>query len=159
MSKRREGRETAVQYLYQLEIHGDRAADLHTDFWNFLETKPSVREFATSLIAGVNAHIADVDDRIRKYALNFEIGRLAAVDRNVLRLAIYEMLYCMETPPVVAINEALEIAKKFGGEDSARFVNAILDKVRTELTRPLREASKRHAAQPPPPAATPQPGA
>ena len=141
MSKRREGREAAVQYLYQLEVHGDRAADLHVDFWNLREAKTSVRDFASNLIAGVNAHIADVDERIKKYAINFEIGRLAAVDRNILRLAIYEMLYCMETPPIVAINEALEIAKKFGGEDSARFINGILDKVKGELTRPLREAS------------------
>ena len=141
MSKRREGREAAVQYLYQLEVHGDRTADLHADFWKLRESKESVRDFANNLIAGVNAHIADVDDRIKKYAINFEIGRLAAVDRNILRLAIYEMLYCMETPPIVAINEALEIAKKFGGEDSARFINGILDKVKGELTRPLREAS------------------
>ena len=159
MSKRREGREAAVQYLYQLEIHGDRAADLHADFWNFRESKPAVREFANSLIAGVNAHITEVDGRITKYALNFEIGRLAAVDRNILRLAIYEMLYCMETPPIVAINEALEIAKKFGGEDSARFVNGILDKVKSELTRPLREASRPDAMQPAPPASKPQTGA
>ncbi|MEQ1853291.1 MAG: transcription antitermination factor NusB [Chthoniobacteraceae bacterium] len=142
MSKRREGREAAIQYLYQLEIHGDRAADLTADFWNMCEAKPAVREYANNLIAGVNAHIADVDERIKKYAINFEIGRLAAVDRNILRLAIYEMLYCMETPPIVAINEALEIAKKFGGEDSARFVNGILDKVKGELTRPLREAAR-----------------
>ena len=141
MSKRREGREAAVQYLYKLEVHGDRTADLHKDFWNLREAKASVRDFANNLIAGVNAHITDVDDRIKKYAINFEIGRLAAVDRNILRLAIYEMLYCMETPPIVAINEALEIAKKYGGEDSARFVNGILDKVKGELTRSLREAS------------------
>ena len=141
MSKRREGREAAIQYLYQLEVHGDRTADLHKDFWNLREAKASVRDFANNLIAGVNAHITDVDDRIKKYVINFEIGRLAAVDRNILRLAIYEMLYCMETPPIVAINEALEIAKKYGGEDSARFVNGILDKVKGELTRSLRDAS------------------
>ena len=141
MSKRREGREAAVQYLYKLEVHGDRTADLHTDFWNLREAKASVRDFANNLIAGVNAHITEVDDRIKKYAINFEIGRLAAVDRNILRLAIYEMLYCMETPPIVAINEALEIAKKYGGEDSSRFVNGILDKVKGELTRSLRDAS------------------
>ena len=141
MSKRREGREAAVQYLYQLDIHDDRVADLRTEFWTLRDSNPKVREFAEQLIAGVNAHLAEVDERIKKYALNFEIGRLAAVDRNILRLAIYEMLYCMETPPIVALNEALEIAKKFGGEDSARFINGILDKVKGELTRSLREAS------------------
>jgi len=140
MSKRREGREAAVQYLYQLEIHGDRKADLLVDFWNLREAKAPVRDFANNLIAGVIAHLDEVDALISKYLQNFEIGRLAAVDRNVLRLAIHEMFHCMETPPVVAINEAIELAKKFGGEDSGRFVNGILDKVKGELTRPLRTA-------------------
>ena len=146
MSKRREGREAAVQFLYQQDIHGDRATDLRKDFWAFRETKSSVREYAETLIAGVNAQLADVDARIVKYVENFGIARLAAVDRNILRLAIYEMFHCMETPPVVAINEAIEIARKFGGEDSSRFVNGVLDKIKGELTRPLREA------------ATPRPG-
>ncbi|MEO6786928.1 MAG: transcription antitermination factor NusB [Chthoniobacteraceae bacterium] len=140
MSKRREGREAAVQFLYQQDIHGDRAADLRTDFWNFREAKASVREYADNLIAGVNANLAGVDARIVKTVENFGIERLAAVDRNILRLAIYEMFHCMETPPVVAINEAIEIARKFGGEDSSRFVNGVLDKIKGELTRPLREA-------------------
>jgi N utilization substance protein B len=140
MSKRREGREAAVQYLYQLEIHGDRKADLLVDFWNLREAKAPVRDYANNLIGGVIAHLDEVDALIIKYLQNFEIGRLAAVDRNVLRLAIHEMFHCMETPPVVAINEAIEIAKKFGGEDSGRFVNGILDKVKGELTRPLRTA-------------------
>ena len=141
MSKRREGREAAVQYLYQQDIHGDHTTDLRADFWAFREAKPSVREYAENLIAGVNAQRADVNARIVKYVENFGIERLAAVDRNILRLAIYEMFYCLETPPVVAINEAIEIARKFGGEDSSRFVNGVLDKIKGELTRPLREAS------------------
>lgn len=141
MSKRREGREAAVQYLYQQDIHGDHVTDLRADFWRFREAKTSVREYAENLIAGVNSNLASVDRRIVKYVENFGIERLAAVDRNILRLAIYEMFHCMETPPVVAINEAIEIARKFGGEDSSRFVNGVLDKIKGELTRPLREAS------------------
>ena len=141
MSKRREGREAAVQYLYQLEAHGDRVTDLRADFWTLRESNPKVRAFAEQLVEGVNACLPEIDERISKYAHNFELRRLAAVDRNVLRLAIYEMLHCMETPPIVAINEAIEIARKFGGEDSSKFVNGILDKVKCELTRPLREAT------------------
>ena len=141
MSKRREGREAAVQYLYQQDIHGDHTTDLRADFWAFREAKTSVREYAENLIAGVNTNLAGVDARIVKYVENFGIERLAAVDRNILRLAIYEMFHCMETPPVVAINEAIEIARKFGGEDSSRFVNGVLDKIKGELTRPLREAA------------------
>ncbi len=140
MSKRREGREAAIQFLYQQDIHGDRATDLRKDFWAFREARNSVREFAENLINGVNAHLAEVDGRITKYTENFTIDRLATVDRNILRLAIFEMLHCMETPPVVAISEAIELAKKFGGEDSSRFVNGVLDKFKGELTRPLREA-------------------
>jgi N utilization substance protein B len=149
MSKRREGREAAVQYLYQIEAHGDRTTDLRTEFWTLRESSPKVRAFAEQLVAGVNACLPEVDALISKYAHNFEIGRLAAVDRNVLRLAIHEMLHCMETPPIVAINEAIEIARKFGGEDSSKFVNGILDKVKGELTRPLREASRASKLQPP----------
>jgi N utilization substance protein B len=141
MSKRREGREAAVQFLYQQDIHGDHTSDLSKDFWAFREAKTSVREYAETLIAGVNANLAGVDARIVKFVENFGIARLAAVDRNILRLAIYEMFHCMETPPVVAINEAIEIARKFGGEDSSRFVNGVLDKIKGELTRPLREAA------------------
>src|SRR5437867_3954700 len=81
-----------------------------------------------------------MEERIRRYAENYEFRRIAAVDRNVLRLAIYEMLFRDDIPPVVSINEAIELAKKFGGAESGRFVNGILDRVRKELTRPAREA-------------------
>ena len=112
------------------------------DFWEFLPTKPRVREFAQPLIDGMNAHLEEIDERIRRYAENYEFRRIATVDRNVLRLAIYEMLYRDDIPPVVSINEAIELAKKFGGAESGRFVNGILDQVRKELTRSAREAVK-----------------
>jgi N utilization substance protein B len=82
----------------------------------------------------------ELDDRIRKYAQNFLLERLNVVDRNILRLAIFEMFHNLEVPPIVAINEAIEIAKRLGGQDSGKFVNGVLDKVKLELTRPLREA-------------------
>jgi N utilization substance protein B len=84
-------------------------------------------------------HLPEIDDRIRKYCENYEFRRISAVDRNVLRLAIYEMLYRDDIPPVVSINEAIELAKTFGGADSGRFVNGILDRVRKDLNRPARE--------------------
>jgi transcription antitermination protein NusB len=140
MSKRREGREAAVQYLYQLDIHGDPAADLRADFWRLREGSDKVRAFADALIKGVLDHLTELDERIRKYAQNFALERLTVVDRNILRLAIFEMFYNLEVPPVVAINEAIELAKRLGGQDSGKFVNGVLDKVKMELTRPLREA-------------------
>jgi N utilization substance protein B len=140
MSKRREGREAAVQYLYQLDIHGDATADLRADFWALREGADKVRAFAEALVNGVLLHLKEVDQRISKYAQNFVIERLTVVDRNILRLAIFEMFYNLEVPPIVAINEAIEIAKRLGGQDSGKFVNGVLDKVKTELTRPLRDA-------------------
>jgi N utilization substance protein B len=85
------------------------------------------------------AHLPEIDERIRKYAENYKLNRISAVDRNVLRLAIYEMLYRDDIPPVVSINEAIELAKTFGGAESGKFVNGILDRVRKDLNRPARE--------------------
>ncbi len=82
----------------------------------------------------------EIDERIKKYAANYELHRIAAVDRNILRVAIYEMLFCPDIAPVIAINEAIEIAKRFGTEKSGGFVNGILDRVKGELNRPAREA-------------------
>ncbi len=99
-----------------------------------------MREFAQPLIDGMIAHLPEIDERIKRYCDNYDIRRISAVDRNVLRLAIYEMLYREDIPPVVSINEAIELAKMFGGADSGRFVNGILDRVKDDLSRPLREA-------------------
>ena len=140
MSKRRDGREAAVQYLYQLDIHGDLRLDLSEDFWSIRESSAGVRDFAKSLIAGVQEHRVEVDERIAKVAQNFSFDRLNTVDRNILRLAVYEMFFNLDVPPVVAINEAIEVAKAFGGEDSGKFVNGILDKIKLDVTRPLRDA-------------------
>lgn len=140
MSKRRDGREAAVQYLYQLDIHGEPSADLRTDFWEVREASAAVKEFTNSLIAGYMTKAVEVDAILKRYLRNFELVRLNTVDRNILRLAIFEMFHRLETPPIVAINEAIDLAKKFGGEDSGKFVNGVLDQVKTELTRPLRDA-------------------
>jgi N utilization substance protein B len=91
------------------------------------------------------AHLPEIDERIRRYCENYEFRRISVVDRNVLRLAIYEMLFRDDIPPVVSINEAIELAKTFGGAESGRFVNGILDRVRKDLDRPAREAVKRQS--------------
>ncbi len=111
------------------------------DFWDFCPATPRVREFAQPLIEGMVTHLDDVDERIKRYCENYDFHRISPVDRNILRLAIYEMLYRDDIPPVVSIDEAIELAKTFGGGDSGRFVNGILDRVKNDLTRPLREAS------------------
>ena len=98
----------------------------------------AMRVFADPLIRGTLEHRDEADEVIKKHAKNWELHRIAAVDRNILRLAIYEMLHRDDIPPVVSINEAVDIAKKFSTQDSGKFVNGILDKVKSELMRPAR---------------------
>ena len=97
-----------------------------------------VRLFADPLIRGALEHREEADTLIRQYAVNWELHRIAAVDRNILRLAIYEMLHRLDIPPIVSINEAVDLAKKFSTQDSGKFVNGILDKVKSNLMRPAR---------------------
>ena len=145
MGKRREGREAAVQFLYQFEMNRQPVSGLLADFWKLrsgagkAEPSARTRAFTEELVHGVTAHLAEIDALIGKFAANYELHRIAAVDRNILRLGIYEMLHSPDVPPIVTINEAIEIAKKFGSEESNRFVNGILDRVRTELNRPSRD--------------------
>ena len=135
MGKRRKAREAAIQYHFWRDLQRGGGPEKIEDFWEFCPAKPRVREFAQPLIEGMVAHLPEIDERIRRYCENYEFRRISAVDRNVLRLAIYD-----DIPPVVSINEAIELAKTYGGGDSGRFVNGILDHVRKDLDRPAREA-------------------
>src|SRR4029450_4819353 len=140
MGKRRRGREAAIQYHFWRDLQRGEGREKIDDFWEFCPATTRVREFAQPLIEGMVAHLPEIDEQIRRYCENYEFRRISAVDRNVLRLAIYEMLYRDDIPPVVSINEAIELAKTFGGGGSRRFVNGILDRVKNDLTRPLRAA-------------------
>ena len=147
MGKRREGREAAVQFLYQIDLNGDKTPGDTEAFWA-LHSGPGksavtakTRTFTEQLVAGVLAHRDEIDERIKKYTANYELHRLAAVDRNILRMAIFEMLHAPDVAPVIIINEAIEIAKKFGGDKSGGFVNGVLDRIKQELGRPSREAA------------------
>ncbi len=163
MGKRREARERAVQFLFQHDINPPEDLDAALEqFWETqraaaiaeekggatwgqpAELPPptaeeaAVRLFADPLIRGSLQHREESDELIKKHAINWELHRIAAVDRNILRLAIFEMLHRDDIPPVVSINEAVDIAKKFSTQDSGKFVNGILDKVKGELLRPAR---------------------
>ena len=143
MGKRREGREAAVQFLFQCDANPEALSENRDVFWGLCDKSGAgVRQFAEALVAGVLEHRDEIDQRIKVCVANYELNRIAMVDRNILRLAIYEMLYCDETPPVVSINEAIEIAKRYGSEESGRFVNGVLDRIRSELPRPAREPRK-----------------
>ncbi len=144
MGKRREGREAAVQYLYQVDLSGE--APVNADnFWKLragpsqAAPAPKTRTFAEQLAQGVLAHLEEIDGYIKKYTANYEIERLAAVDRNILRVATYELLHSLDVAPVIIIDEAIEIAKKFGSDKSGGFVNGILDRIKKEVGRPARE--------------------
>jgi N utilization substance protein B len=139
MGKRRRAREAAIQYNFWRDLQRGETPKQIDDFWELCPVKPNVREFAEPLIQGMVAHQEEIDERIRKYCENYNLNRISVVDRNVLRLAIYEMLYRDDIPPVVSINEAIELAKTFGGSESGKFVNGILDRVRKDLDRPARE--------------------
>lgn len=163
MGKRREARERAVQFLFQHDLNPpDNLEEALNHFWEsqrgaaIAEDKASAhwgekvdlpppsaaeietRLFADPLIRGALEHRVEIDAVISQHAKNWDIHRMAAVDRNILRLAIYEMLHREDIPPVVSINEAVDIAKKFSTHDSGKFVNGLLDKVRGELMRPAR---------------------
>ena len=142
MGKRRKAREAAVQYHFWRDLQHGEGPEKLDEFWEFCPATPRAKEFAQPLIEGMVTHLPEIDDRIRRYSENYEFHRISPVDRNVLRLAIYEMLFRDDIPPVVSINEAIELAKRFGGSESGRFVNGILDQVRKELTRSAREAVK-----------------
>ncbi len=145
MGYRREAREKAVQFLYQHELNsGDDFSSALEAFWAIpenAETAVRAREFADGLIRGAFEHRAECDEKIKIYTQNWDFHRIAPVDKNVMRLAIFEMLHRDDIPPVVSINEAVEIAKRFSTADSGKFVNGILDKFKLELTRPFRDAA------------------
>jgi transcription antitermination protein NusB len=146
MGKRREAREAAVQFLFERDMHGADHVVRLDDFWTLRPATANVRVFATALIDGVLGNQQTIDERIKACLKNYELNRVAAVDRNVLRVAIYEMLFCDDIPPVVSINEAIEIAKRFGAEESGHFVNGILDRIRADLPRPAREPAGKPGA-------------
>ncbi len=146
MGVRREGREAAIQFLYQRDLGGGAGVSDLEEFYAFRGLSPAARRFCEGLVGGLLTHTREVDVALREHTQNYELDRLSAVDRNILRLAIHEMLFCDDIPPVVSINEAIDIAKKYGTEESGRFVNGVLDKIKATLKRPERTpASKKQA--------------
>lgn len=164
MGTRRRARERALQFLYQYDLNPsenleealnhffesqrqaaaavdempDKSAGEAEPSTSAEDNEASLRQFAEPLIRGVLQHRDAVDADIQKCAHNWDIRRMAAVDRNILRLAVYEMKHRTDIPPVVSINEAVDIAKRFSTQDSGKFVNGILDKIKGDLLRPAR---------------------
>jgi len=136
MSSRRKSREYALQMLFQWDITHDSIEQITATFWDNQDEPEETRVFAEALASGAIAGVEKIDTLIVRHAENWRLDRMAVVDRNILRLAIHEFLYDAETPKVVVINEAIEIARRFGAQESPQFINGILDSVRKEVENP-----------------------
>ena len=133
-SSRRLARQLALQLLFQQEFQA-RHAVWEEQFWEDQPASVTVRAFATSLLQGVKDHQSDIDYLIKKFAVDWSIKRMPVVDRNILRCAIYELLWEPDIPAAVTINEAIELAKRFADDETQRFVNGILDHILREDQR------------------------
>ena len=129
MGSRRKARECALQLLYQIDVGGGMVKDALETYWAAHEADEDVRRFATSLVEGVVKNLSEIDNVISSYSTNWKVSRMASIDKNILRVAVYELTRCPDIPVKVTINEAVEIAKCYGTEESGAFVNGILDNV------------------------------
>ena len=129
LRKRTQAREYALQILYQMDITGDPVDELLQRFWSGISYDPEVRSFATELVKGASGKLVEIDVLIAEYSEHWEIDRMPAIDRSILRLAAHEILYRADIPPKATINEAVEMAHKYSTPDSGKFINGILDKL------------------------------
>lgn len=137
MRKRSHAREVSLRILYQMDITLENYEACLENYWLREEeasspTDESIRSFVRELVAGVAEHLKEIDAKISQHATNWEIERMAVIDRNILRLACFELMFRQDIPPKVSINEAIELAKRYSEAQSGRFVNGILDKVKSE---------------------------
>ena len=138
MRKRSVARECALKILYQIEMTSRTPENALFAFWEQEEEHPEdVRDFAAKIVLGIYENLAHIDEKLGEYATNWQLNRMAVIDRNVLRMGLYELKFNSDIPPKVAINEAVELAKKYGDHDSSKFVNGILDKVHKKEISPV----------------------
>jgi transcription antitermination protein NusB len=142
-AKRTKARERAVQALYQIDVAATDLDEALSRFWKSFEpVEQEVMDLAEALVRGVARHRRELDDAIEAVSANWRLDRMAKVDRNVLRLAAYELLHRPDVPVKVAINEAIELGKKFGSESSGAFINGLLDKMASALPAARRGEAK-----------------
>jgi len=146
MGSRRQSRERALQILFQWDIHG-KAGEWLEDFWVQHPVSAEVRPFVERLVDGVITHRAELDELIGAHATNWKISRMPIVDRNILRAALYELLWMPDVPAKVTMNEAIELAKRFADDETKKYVNGILDKILKDDPR-LQEKRTEIAAEP-----------
>lgn len=130
MRKRTQAREAALKILYAIDITKEDPQKCVDNFWNNQDVvAPEIKSFSEVMVMGVSHNSKEIDKIITKHATNWELDRMAVIDRNILRAATYELVYSGDVPPKVAMNEAIELAKKYGDKDSGKFVNGVLDKI------------------------------
>ena len=130
MGRRRQSRETALQLLYALDITRVHVREVLRAVWAEKMLSPEIRDFTTTLVTGVTEHRDEIDACIQECSTNWSLERIGLVERNILRLAIYELCFLPDIPPNVTINEAVEVAKKYGTEEAPAFINGILDRIK-----------------------------
>ncbi len=133
MGTRRKGREKALQILFQIDFKDDDIEAVCNEFWKRQPTNPKTQEFAEKLVRGTLANRESIDQMIASTVENWTMARLASVDKAILRFATYELMYMPDVPPKVTINEAVEVAKAYGTDDSGGFINGVLDKIREKI--------------------------
>ena len=132
---RKKSREFALQVLYQLNITKQDVITALTQFEEHFLSPEEADEFLRRLVLGVLEHCPELDRLIEQYSENWRLDRINLIDRNILRMALFELLYCEDIPPKVTINEAIDLGKRFGSEDSGSFINGILDRIQNEVIR------------------------
>ncbi len=135
MGNRRRSRELAMQALFQIEMNQDHSREAVELFCKHFGVTRNVRPFFLRLVEGVRKFQHEIDPLVERFSKNWKISRMSRADRNIMRVAVYELLYCDDIPPKVSINEAIDIGKKFGTEDSGAFINGILDSIRISLEK------------------------
>ena len=139
MTNRRLSREWTVQFLFQNDFNPGELEPALREFWASRPAGRKARDFAEELIRGVLANLPKLDSLIQSYTDHWELKRMNAVDRNVIRMALYEMLFRPDIPPVVSVNEAVDLSKIFSSLESGKFVNGVLDRALKDLGRPMRQ--------------------
>lgn len=129
MGARRRAREIAVQVLYQMEVNPLGPPEALETFWRTTTVSEAVKEFVTRIVEGVHEHLEEIDTLIKKHSEHWRLERIDRVDKGILRMGAFELLFCDDIPRKVALNEAIDIGKKFGTEESGAFINGILDKI------------------------------
>jgi transcription antitermination protein NusB len=141
MGQRRFSRELALKFLYQFEFNKADFDDQMASFTERTSSKEEVKAFMEELVAKVLNHMEEIDGILKKYSEHWALDRMTVIDRNILRLGVCELFYSQTIPPKVVINEAVEIAKKYGSEESPDFINGILDKIFKEMPRGMAPSS------------------